>query len=279
MTLALILNVTGMSSSSYHDATKRCYRKDSTVLVTAIRRLRKANYDYGYRTMTLALRREGIIANHKTVYRLMVKYGLLCQAFKRKTRKYNSYKGTIGNVSRNRIRRHFVTDRPFQKIVTDVTELRWGNLTTAERAYFTAYVDLYSGEVLSWAISLHPTVEFVTKPLDQLLSSRTKLPYRMTIHSDQGFQYQNWEYRTRLKDAKVFQSMSRKATCLDNASAESFFHILKVGTVHRNHYMSFEELKIAVRQYVSYYNNRRIRTKLAGMTPVEFRKHSSQLAA
>ncbi|WP_270766229.1 hypothetical protein [Weissella confusa] len=37
----------------------------------------------------------------------------------------------------------------------------------AERVYFTAYIDVYSGEVLTWNIDLHPTVEFVTKPLDK----------------------------------------------------------------------------------------------------------------
>ena len=63
----------------------------------------------------------------------------------------------------------------------------------AERAYFTAYIDVYSGEVLTWNIDLHPTVEFVTKPLDELLQNRPESSYRMTIHSDQGFQYQNYD--------------------------------------------------------------------------------------
>lgn len=66
--------------------------------------------------------------------------------------------------------------------------------------------------------------------------------------------------------------MSRKATCLDNAPAESFFHILKVGTVHNNYYDSYQEVKIAVTAYIEYYNQRRIRTKPAGMTPVEYRE-------
>lgn len=63
----------------------------------------------------------------------------------------------------------------------------------AERAYLTAYIDVYSGEVLTWNIDLHPTVEFVTKPLDGLLQNRPESSYRMTIHSDQGFQYQNYD--------------------------------------------------------------------------------------
>ena len=73
--------------------------------------------------------------------------------------------------------------------------------------------------------------------------------------------------------------MSRKATCLDNAMAESIFHILKVGTVHNNHYQSYDELKSAITNYVYYYNNKRIKTKLAGKTPVQYRNLSDQLAA
>ncbi|KZV03169.1 hypothetical protein [Lactiplantibacillus plantarum] len=68
--------------------------------------------------------------------------------------KYNSYKGTVGTVAHNRLNRRFKTDRPFQKIVTDVTEIRWGNQTLNERAYFTAYIDLYNGEILEWALVL-----------------------------------------------------------------------------------------------------------------------------
>lgn len=268
-----------MPSSSYHDANKRHYRQDSQTVVNHLKQLRKQHIDYGYRTMTLALRKMGIVINHKAVLRLMGKYDLLCHAFERKIRKYNSYKGTLGKLASNRIRRHFSTDRPYQKVVTDVTELRWGNQSIEERAYFTSFIDLYSGEVLSWNIGLHPTVKFVTNPLSTLISGRPRLPYRMTIHSDQGIQYQHWQYQALIKQSGVFQSMSRKATCLDNAPAESFFHILKVGTVHNHHYETYDELCQAVTEFVYDYNHNRIRTKLAGMTPVEFRNHSSQLTA
>ncbi|WP_370447986.1 transposase [Lactobacillus sp. CBA3606] len=148
-----------------------------------------------------------------------------------------------------------------------------------ERAYFTAYIDLYNGEILEWAIGRRPTVDFVTRPLERLVSRRPDLPYRMTIHSDQGFQYQNCRYVNILRQARVFQSMSRKTTCLDNAVAESIFHILKVGTVHNYQYETYKELEFAITSYVDYYNHRRIKTKLAGMSPVKYREHTSQLAA
>ncbi|WP_406827441.1 IS3 family transposase [Pediococcus inopinatus] len=278
--LSFILKVVGMSSSSYHDALNRQYKTNySQDLVDEILQIRRDNPDFGYRTVTDALRNNGKIVNHKVVLKIMKQNDVLCHAFDRKTRKYNSYRGTVGKLAKNKLNRRFNTDRPYQKVVTDVTEVRWGSGSISERAYFTSFVDLYSNEILSWNIGLSPNVAFVTKPLMDLIRSKPQLPYKMTIHSDQGFQYQNYQYVSKLKKNHIMQSMSRKATCLDNAVAESCFHILKVGTVHNNHYSSYEELRIAITEYVSYYNNKRIRTKLAGKTPVQYRNLSDQLVA
>lgn len=268
-----------MSSSSYYDAIKRIYTNTDADIINEIQIIRAENQDYGYRRVTLELRNLGLIVNHKRVLRIMTEQGLLCHAFERKTRKYNSYKGSVGKIAKNLLHRKFITDRPYQKIVTDVTELRWGNQTMDERAYFTSFTDLYNGEILSWNLDKHPTVSFVTQPLQQFVDSLPELNYRTTIHSDQGFQYQNCKYQKILRDNKIFQSMSRKATCLDNACAESIFHIIKVGTVHNNHYETYEVLEKNVKKYVHYYNNERIKVKLAGMSPVKYRIHTSQKAA
>lgn len=200
---------------------------------------------------------------------------LLCNAFDQypnnnSNMKYNSYEGTIGLTYKNKIHHKFTTDRPYQKIVTDVTKLRWGNKITNERAYFTAFVDIFSNEIISWNIELDPTIEFVTRALDKLISEQPKLKYRMTIHSDQGYQYQCHEYTSKLKKNHIVQSMNRKTQCLDNAVMESVFHILKVSTVNNNIYKSYEELKQSVTNFVDYYNNYRIRTKLNGKTPVAY---------
>lgn len=142
-----------------------------------------------------------------------------------------------------------------------------------------AYIDVYSGEILTWNIDLHPTVEFVTKPLDELLQNRPELNYRMIIYYDLCFQYQNYEYVSRLTNNRVFQSMSRKATCLDNAIAESIFHILEVATVHNHRYHSYDELKSDITDYGYYLNNNRIQTKLVRNIRVQYRNISDQLAA
>ena len=103
--------------------------------------------------------------------------------------------------------------------------------------------------------------------------------YRTTIHSDQGWAYQMKSYVKKLKDNGIFQSMSRKGNCLDNSLMENFFGIMKQEMYYGKVYRSFEELKQAVNKYIYYYNNERIKAKLTGMSPVEYRLHTSQLAA
>ncbi|WP_265484832.1 IS3 family transposase [Lactiplantibacillus plantarum] len=144
----MVLKAAHISSSNYHDALHCKYQSGSSTLVDEIKSVRLANPDYGYRTVTLALKNKGINVNHKAVLRIMRENNLLCQAFNRRTKKYNSYKGTVGTVAHNRLNRRFKMDRPFQKIVTDVTEVRWGNQTINKRAYFTVYIDLYNGEII-----------------------------------------------------------------------------------------------------------------------------------
>lgn len=269
-----------MSSSSYYDAIKRDYHKeDDQKLLEEIKVVRKKKPDFGYRRVTKTLHAKGIKANHKKVLRLMDKNGLKCTAYEKKTQKYNSYKGTVGKVAPNRLNRRFDTDRPYQKIATDVTEVRYGHETLAERLYLTVYLDLFNREILTWNISDSPTVAFVTKPLDELLAKRPDLPYRMTIHSDQGFQYQNKQYIKRLKQHRVFQSMSRKSTCLDNACVESCFNQLKVKTTHNYHYDTAEELTEAVSAAIYDYNYCTIKEKLGYLTPVEYRKQAAKQVA
>lgn len=152
-----------------------------------------------------------------------------------------------------------------------MTELRWGDGSMAHRAYLEPIYDLYSGEVLSFNMDLHPTVAFAVKPLKEALNKLPKRPYRTTVHTDQGFQYQHPQWIRELKAQNVFQSMSRKATCLDNAAMESFFHLLKCETIYSHYYKTYEEVKIAVTEWIHYYNNQRIKEKLGGKSPVQYR--------
>ena len=98
-------------------------------------------------------------------------------------------------------------------------------------------------------------------------------------HSDQGWHYQHKTWVKTLKQNKIFQSMSRKATCADNAAMENFFGLLKQEMYYGEELIAYEALKKKIVQYIDYYNNERIKQKLAGMSPVKYRIHTSQLAA
>ena len=99
--------------------------------------------------------------------------------------------------------------------------------------------------------------------------------YRRTFHSDQGWAYQLKEYTSRLKDGKIFQSMSRKGTCLDNSIMENFFSILKQEIYYGRIFYSYEELKSEIERFIKYYNEDRIKEKLGWMSPVQYRMNHS----
>ena len=226
---------------------------------------------YGYRRITLELRKKGYIINHKTVLRLMNFLGL--KSIIRKKRRYSSYKGTIGKVADNLLNRNFKATRPNEKWVTDVTEFK----INEEKIYLSPIIDLYNGEVVSFNISNRPVFKQV---IDMLHKAFKTIPNNtnLILHSDQGWQYQMKQYQNLLKEKGIKQSMSRKGNCLDNACAENFFGILKSELFYTKKYTSIEELKKDIIEYIYYYNNKRIKAKLKGMSPVQYRLHSSQIA-
>uniref|UniRef100_UPI0013312681 IS3 family transposase n=1 Tax=Klebsiella pneumoniae TaxID=573 RepID=UPI0013312681 len=97
--------------------------------------------------------------------------------------------------------------------------------------------------------------------------------------SDQGWAYKMKQYTKKLKGNKIFQSMSRKGTCLDNSPMENFFGIMKQEMYYGKIYRSFEELEIAIKKYIDYYNNERIKEKLNWNSPVNYRMEYELKAA
>jgi transposase InsO family protein len=228
---------------------------------------------YGYRRITLELNNRGFLINHKTVYNLMKELGL--KSIVRPKRKYSSYKGTIGKIADNLLERDFKADAPNQKWATDVTEFK----VNEEKLYLSPIIDLFNGEVISFNLSRHPVFQQVIDMLDKAFE---KIPdnTNLILHSDQGWQYQMKQYQQKLKEKGIRQSMSRKGNCIDNACAENFFGILKseLYYIKEKEYNSIQELEKEIIEYIDYYNNRRIKSKLKGMSPVQYRIHSLQVA-
>lgn len=218
---------------------------------------------YGYRIMTLALRNLGELLNHKTVRRLMCELGMNSQV---KLKKYKSYKGLVGRTAPNLLNRKFKAKRARSKLVTDVTEFK----VAGRRLFLSPVMDLYNGEILAWEMATRPVYEMVDKMLVKVLGMLTPGDKAM-LHSDQGWQYQMEAYRQKLKDNQIKQSMSRKGNCHDNAPMESFFGLLKSEFFHRKKFSSLEELQAGLAKYIHYYNHDRIKLRLGGLSPVQYR--------
>ncbi|MEK4712393.1 IS3 family transposase [Sporosarcina sp. FSL K6-5500] len=273
------LEIVDIPEATYHYHIKQLMKddpdKEIKELITTLFHQHEGRY--GYRRIYLALRAKGIKINHKKVQRLMKVIGLKCIKFTRKSRRYNSYKGKVGKVAKNLLNRRFSTTIPLQKLVTDITEFKClGN----EKLYLNPILDLYNGEIISYGISNKPTLELVLQPLHEAVEIiKREAKYRTTIHSDQGWHYQHNKWVTILKRNKFFQSMSRKATCEDNASMENYFGIMKQEMYHGEALLSYGELKQKIEKYIYYYNNERIKLKLVGLSPVEYRTRTNQSAA
>ena len=218
---------------------------------------------YGDRRVTLEMRNRSFILNHKTVQRLMARMSLKSQL--RRVR-YRSYKGEVGRIAPNIIGRDFVASAPNRKWATDVTQINIG----AEKQYLLPILDMFNGEIISYNVSRSPNLEQVYDMLDKAFARFDCLD-GLIKHSDQGWQYQRYGYRKRIEKHSIIQSMSRKGNCLDNAMAENFFGIMKSELLYAEKFESPEAFMKASEEYIDYYNNKRIKSRLNGKSPVQFR--------
>ncbi|MEH7080427.1 IS3 family transposase [Bacillus velezensis] len=225
---------------------------------------------YGYRRIRDELTNRGLKVNHKKVVRIMRELGLKSLV---KIKKYRSYKGEVGKVAPNILNRNFKAEKPNEKWVTDITEFK----LFGEKLYFSPMLDLYNGEIITYTIGSRPTYSLVSTMIEQsferLIEKDTLL-----IHSDQGWHYQMKKYRSALIQRGITQSMSRKGNCYDNAVIESFFGTLKSELLYLKEFESIDHFKIELEKYINYYNHKRIKAKLKGMSPVQYRVHALKAA-
>ena len=266
--LKYLLKAMHMAKSTYYFEIK----KDDIVairnaeILAEIRVIFEQNKQrYGVRRVHMELCNRGYEVNHKRVQRLMHEAKLLG---KRPKEKYHSYKGEIGKIATNVINRDFEAERPLQKWTTDVSQFNfsWG------KCYLSPILDMATNEIISYDISLSPNMEQIKRMLDEAFRKFPKVS-GLVFHSDQGWQYQHIYYQKRLKDQGIVQSMSRKGNCYDNCIMETFFGRMKNEMYYgcERDYSSFEVFKEAVREYIDYYNTKRIQAKTKWMPPVQYR--------
>ena len=226
--------------------------------------------NYGFRRVTLELRNRGFTVNHKKVQRLMKILGLTARI--RRKRKYYSYQGEVGKKADNLIQRQFEAAKPMKKCYTDVTEFTIP--ASSQKLYLSPVLDGFNSEIIAYNLSTSPNLIQVKAMLEQAF---TEEHYTNTIlHSDQGWQYQHQYYHRFLEDKGIQPSMSRKGNSPDNGMMESFFGILKSEMFYgyEKSFKSLEQLEQAIVDYIDYYNNKQIKVKLKGLSPVQYRTKS-----
>ena len=223
----------------------------------------------GHRRITIVLQAEHYKINKKTVLKIMRQLGLFCKV---RMSKYHSYHGEVGMIAPDLLEQNFAAASPNQKWVTDVTEFN----IRGDRLYLSPIMDLFNGEIIAFQTHRRPMYELVKNMLKDAL---TKLAdhEKPIIHSDQGWQYQHQSYQQRLKNKGIKQSMSRKGNSMDNGMMENFFGLLKTEMFYdqEDKYKTLDELIIAIDDYINYYNYDRIKVKLKGLSPVNYRLQSS----
>ncbi|WP_438478051.1 IS3 family transposase [Streptococcus pluranimalium] len=272
--LAMLLEILDLSRSTYYYQLKPLNKEEKD---KALKAEIKSIYDehkgnYGYRRIHLELRNRGFMINHKKVQRLMKVMGLAARI--RRKRKYSSDIGEVGKKADNLIQRQFKGSKPYEKCYTDVTEFTLPN--TEGKLYLSPVLDGYNSEIIAFTLSRSPNLKQVQTMLEKAFPDES---YKATIlHSDQGWQYQHDSYHRFLDSKGIQPSMSRKGNSPDNGMMESFFDILKSEMFYglERLYQSLDELEQAITDYIFYYNNKRIKTNLKGLSPVQYRTKSLQ---
>lgn len=264
--LGPLLDVAGLARSTYYYHQKLLHRRDPHADLKQAMRVTflEAYGRYGYRRMCTHLQADGWCVGKKLVRKLMRELGLVCQVRRRK--RYSSYQGEVGKIAPNELNRDFTATAPNQKWVTDITEFRLGE----RKLYLSPIMDLFDRQIIAYSIGDAPTVRFTLTALEDALAL---VPRGITplVHSDQGSQYQHLSWQRTLSSVGAIPSMSRKGNCLDNAVIESFFGHLKAEFFHQKKHSCRDAFINELNQYITWYNTKRISTRLGGLSPVQYR--------
>jgi len=222
---------------------------------------------YGYRRIQASLCRQHVFISEKVVQRLMRQECLVVSATKR--RRYGSYQGEISPAPENLINRDFQAATPNEKWLTDITEFQ----IPAGKVYLSPMIDCFDGLVISWSIGTRPDADLVNTMLDSAIETVAKSNARPVVHSDRGAHYRWPGWLTRVRDAKLIRSMSRKGCSPDNAACEGFFGRLKTELFYPRDWQAttIEQFIQVVNSYIRWYNEKRIKISLGSLSPLEYR--------
>ena len=266
--IAFMCSFFEVSRSGYYAFLKRQDRPSVEAPLAALIQLgqQKAHGTYGYRRMGLWLERQGTRKNHKTVLRMMNKYGLLAQI--RRRRKYRQMGEQLHRYP-NILNRDFTAIRPNQKWVTDISYIQ----TPQGTLYLSMIRDLFDNSIVAYQTGSEQSINLVLRTVQEARAKEV-VTADLHLHSDQGFQYTSQAYFTLTQKYGIMPSMSRRGNCYDNAPAENFFGILKTECIRRHKPKTLDEARQLIANYVFFYNHERIQLKTK-LTPLEKRRQSA----
>ena len=256
------------SSYFYHFARLKSPDKyaDARVAITDV--FQSNHRCYGYRRLRAALGRRQLHISEKVVQRLMKQECLVVAATKR--RRYGSYLGEISPAPDNLINRDFQAAAPNEKWLTDITEFQ----IPAGKVYLSPMIDCFDGLVISWTIGTRPDAVLVNTMLEAAIETVANSPDRPVVHSDRGGHYRWPGWLSRMHNAKLIRSMSRKGCSPDNAACEGFFGRLKTELFYPRNWQAttIEQFIEVVDSYIRWYNEKRIKISLGSLSPIEYRE-------
>lgn len=268
--LGELLREAGLPRSSYFYHRSRLDVADKYVDVRRVMAdIFERNYRcYGYRRMQASLTRQCVNISEKLVQRLMKQECLVAATPKR--RRYGSYMGEISPAPENLLQRDFSAAAPNEKWLTDITEFQ----IPAGKVYLSPMIDCFDGMVISWTIGTRPDAELVNTMLDAAIGTVTASNERPTVHSDRGAHYRWPGWLSRIADARLARSMSRKACSPDNAACEGFFGRMKTEMFYARNWLSttIEDFIAELNSYILWYNEDRIKISLGARSPIEYRR-------
>ena len=232
-----------------------------------IEKIHNESPDKGYRRIRDELERyHGIDANDKRILRICRCLGI------KSTIKYANdgctrHASNPQFIAENILNRKFTAEAPNQKWLTDVTEFHYYIGTEKHKVYLSAILDLFDRRIVAYRIGNSNSNPLVFDTFDDAV--RENPDAHPLFHSDRGFQYTNRTFHAKIKAAKMTQSMSRVAQCIDNGPIEGFWGILKRERYYGKRFKDKETLVAMIEEYISYYNHKRLQRNLGVLTPME----------
>lgn len=256
------------SSYFYHHARANLEDKYVTIRRNLTEVFESNHRCYGYRRLQASPARQSVTISEKVVQRLMKQERLV--AARPRRRRFGSYLGEISPAPENLINRDFHAKTPNEKWLTDIAEFQ----IPAGKVYLSPIIDCFDGMVISWSIGTQPDAGLVNTMLDVAIETVTAGEGRTIVHSDRGAHYRWPGWLTRISDAKLLRSMSRKGCSQDNAACKGFFGRLKTEHFYPRDWKTttIEQFVREVDAYIRWYNEKRIKLSLASRGPVEYRE-------